>query len=365
MNDALWQYYIGTVFLKLKKRQWESLTVYFGTVQRIDWHQILKDPSAFGIETSGNALLNKALEGYKAFESQLFKLGSGYTYRDHFDFPAPLAAIEDSPEILFYLGNVKALNKKKLVSIVGTRQPSAYGLRVAYDLAAFLSKHDIGIVSGMATGIDTAAHRGALSANGYTAAVVATGVQNVYPKSNRTLYQTILEKDGAILSEKPLLENARRYDFPYRNRLISGLSQVTVVIEGAYKSGSLITAKYAAEQGRTVFALPGNIYAEASKGTNQLIFDGAMPLVDFSDVLTALSLQSMTPDSMCRQAEIAQLSEVERNVLQYLKKYNIIEIEALRTLVGIDTQLMNAAVARLIMEDFCTYASLTALQCLL
>ncbi|MBS7528386.1 DNA-processing protein DprA [Fusibacter paucivorans] len=362
VEAVLWDYFIGHVFLHINKRQWAMLVAHFGSKAQIDWQWVFQHCHAFGIRMECSQSYAKAKAAFEDFKQQIDRMGTQILLPKLRDFPASLRLIAESPKVLFCLGEHTLLNKKKLVSIVGTRQPSAYGLRVAYDLAAFLARHDVGVVSGLASGIDTAAHKGALSEKGFTAAVVATGVHNVYPKANRTLYHAILESGGTMISEKPLVENARRYDFPYRNRLISGLAQATVVIEASHKSGSLITAKYAAEQGRDVFALPGNIYADVSKGTNQLIFDGAVPLVDFGDILTALDLKTIPNSS---EVSLAHLSETEKQVLHYLKKYNIIEIEQLRTLANLDVQTMHAVVARLLLEDFCTYASLTSLQCLI
>jgi DNA processing protein len=358
----LWDYFIGRVFLHINKRQWAMLISCFGSIDQINWSQVFTNHLAFDIRFENGQTLEKAKMAFETFKHTIQNMGTQVLEPNQENFPSSLNLIADAPKILFGLGDLTILNKKKLVAIVGTRQPSAYGLRVAYDLAAFLARHNVGVVSGLASGIDTAAHKGALSEKGFTAAVVATGVHNVYPKANQSLYSAIIENGGAVISEKPLSENARRYDFPYRNRLISGLTRATVVIEASHKSGSLITAKYAAEQGRDVFALPGNIYAEVSKGANQLIFDGAVPLVDFGDILTSLNMKTMP---FSQHPAIEQLSEIEKNVLHYLKKYNIIEIEYLRELTNLDAQTMYAVVAKLLLEDFCTYASLTSLQCLI
>lgn len=190
-----------------------------------------------------------------------------------------LTEIKSKPKQLYVLGNIDLL-KRKSVSIVGARNCTEYGAKTAKKLAYNLSKQNIIIVSGLAKGIDTHAHIGALEAQGKTIAVVANGLDMIYPKENRNLAKKILYTGGAIISEyeigtKPLKEN-----FPARNRIISGISVATIVVEAEEKSGSLITANFALEQGRSIYAVPGNIYSKYSKGSNELIKNGAGIILD-------------------------------------------------------------------------------------
>lgn len=200
------------------------------------------------------------------------------------EYPALLATIPDPPPVLWALGSM-ALTAKPMIALVGARNSSSVGRRMAARLAAELSEAGYVVVSGMARGIDTEAHRAALS--GGTVAVLAGGVDNIYPAENTDLAQAILE-NGVRLSEMPLGMQAQSRHFPRRNRIISGLSQAVVVIEGAARSGSLITARDALDQGREVMAVPGSPIDGRSAGCNMLIRDGATLVRGAQDIIEAL-----------------------------------------------------------------------------
>lgn len=201
-------------------------------------------------------------------------------------YPARLREIFDPPVLLFARGRLELL-KSHHFGVVGTRRPTPYGLAVAERLAADLARAGLTIVSGMARGIDSAAHKGALSAGGDTVAVLGCGVDIVYPSENRKLAADIAAK-GLLLSEFAMGSTAFPQNFPVRNRIISGLSSGVLVIEGAQYSGSSITAKLALDQGREVFAIPGNITSRASWGPNLLIKQGAKLVQDWNDVIVEL-----------------------------------------------------------------------------
>ena len=197
------------------------------------------------------------------------------------DYPDELRYIEDPPSLLYVRGNLNIYNP---IAFVGARSHSSYGNMAVNKIIDDLRYYDFTIVSGMAYGIDTLSHRRALQNNLNTIAVLGTGIDVIYPKSNKALYEEISEK-GAVISEFPLGTEANKFTFPMRNRIISGLSKTVVVVEAKDKSGSLITARLAAEQGREVFAVPGNITSIYSVGTNKLIRDGAIPLIEIKDIL--------------------------------------------------------------------------------
>lgn len=202
-------------------------------------------------------------------------------------YPTLLKEIPDPPPILFVRGDVTILNHIQL-AMVGSRNPSAGGKQIAHDFAHTLSQNGFTITSGLALGIDAASHQGALDANGHTIAVAGTGLDRIYPARHKKLGHSILEK-GAIVSEfapgtPPIASN-----FPRRNRIISGLSVGTVVVEAALKSGSLITARLAAEQGREVFAIPGSIHNPLSQGSHALIQQGAKLTNHISDIFEELT----------------------------------------------------------------------------
>ncbi|MBC1570409.1 DNA-protecting protein DprA [Listeria sp. FSL L7-1426] len=200
---------------------------------------------------------------------------------DH--YPELLREIYEAPPILFCKGNIDLL-QKQAIAIVGTRQMSEYGRKACRQIASELSEHQLVIVSGMAVGIDTTAHKAALQKSGATIAVLGSGVNNIYPLKNQLLANDIA-RDGLLLSEYLPDEEARRWHFPERNRIISGLSMGTVIIEAAERSGSLITADMALEQNRQVFAVPGNIFIDTWKGTNYLIQEGAKLVMNANNII--------------------------------------------------------------------------------
>lgn len=200
-------------------------------------------------------------------------------------YPALLKEIRDYPKELYYIGDPKLL-EEKCVSIVGSRKTNQYGRSTAYSFGKALGQRGITVVSGMAVGIDTCAHEGALQEKGNTAAVLACGLDLCYPPRNRELKGKI-ESAGIVLSEYPPGTAAQRYYFPQRNRIISGLSPLTVVVQAGNRSGALITAELAADQGRDVGAVPGNIDSEYSLGSNKLLREGAFALTGVQDLLEA------------------------------------------------------------------------------
>ncbi len=203
-------------------------------------------------------------------------------------YPHRLKQVETAPPVLYVKGTL-APEDDWAMAVVGTRKVSAYGRQVADEIAALLAEHGITVVSGLARGVDAIAHRAALRAGGRTLAVLGSGVDRIYPPEHRHLADEIAAH-GALLSEYPPGTRAEARNFPPRNRIIAGLSIATVVVEAGRKSGALITAAFAAEQGRDVLAVPGNIYAPQSEGTNWLIGQGARPLTAAEDVLDALDI---------------------------------------------------------------------------
>lgn len=203
------------------------------------------------------------------------------------DFPELLRQIAGPPSHLYVLGNLDALHLPSL-SIVGSRNPTEGGRQNAFDFAHYLGRSGFCIVSGLAQGIDTAAHEGALAAGATTVAVLGHGIDRIYPAENRELAERIAAS-GALCSEYPLGSPPRREHFPQRNRLISGLCLGTLVVEAARRSGSLISARLAAEQGREIFAIPGSIHNPLSRGCHQLIRQGAKLVECADDIISELA----------------------------------------------------------------------------
>lgn len=229
------------------------------------------------------------------------------------DYPVMLRYVRNPPETLYYRGNIE-LASQLSISVVGTRKATRYGSNMAKALAEKLAEHDVVITSGLAAGVDTCAHRGALSRNGKTIAVLGCGVDICTPVSNHKLMEEIAER-GLLISEYPEGFHATAYTFPQRNRIISGISAATVVVEAGHSSGALITAERAAEQGREVYAIPGNIDSAHSLGANRLIKEGALPLVVLSDILDDLGIQRKETQRMIRG-----LGHAEKEIFHYIEE---------------------------------------------
>ncbi len=229
-------------------------------------------------------------------------------------YPPSLKEIFDYPPVLYIRGNILPQDEIRL-AVVGTRRPTIYGRQVTEELVSDLVRSKITIVSGLARGIDSIAHRATLDTGGKTIAVLASGLDIVYPSENTKLAQTIMER-GALVSEYPLGIRPKPERFPLRNRIMSGLSAGVLVIEAGERSGALITALQAVEQNREVFAIPGSILSPASKGTNRLIQEGAKLICNCNDILEELNLSIVAP----RQLEIEEFSPTNKAEAAILKQ---------------------------------------------
>ena len=209
-------------------------------------------------------------------------------HRPHPAYPARLREIDDAPPVIYVRGSWEPPDEWS-VSVVGTRRATPYGRQAADELARGLAANSVTVVSGLARGVDTIAHRAALDGGGRTIAVLANGLDTIYPPENRGLADDIVER-GALITDYPLGTKPRAEFFPRRNRIMSGLSLGTLIIEGDVKSGAMITARLAGEQNREVFALPGSIFSPQSRGPLALLRDGATPVTAVGDVLEALNL---------------------------------------------------------------------------
>ena len=232
----------------------------------------------------------RSLETIRAW---LAREGHDLVAWDDSDYPQSLFSMPDAPPALFFIGRRELLNRPAL-AIVGSRHATPQGVENARNFATTLSQAGLTIVSGLALGIDTAAHEGGLEGSGSTIACIGTGPDRVYPASNRDLAHTIA-KSGAILSEFIPGTPPLRHNFPQRNRLISGLARGVLVVEATLSSGSLITARLAAEQGRDVFAIPGSIHSPFSRGCHRLIRDGAKLVETAQDVIEELKVPGLAP----------------------------------------------------------------------
>ncbi len=235
------------------------------------------------------------------------------------NYPWLLKQISCPPPILYYRGCIEVL-AGPAVAIVGSRRSTFYGQEVAGRLARELSADGITVISGMALGVDTAAHRGALEGRGKTAAVLGCGLNLCYPPQNRKLMDDII-LNGLVISEFPLNTKPLAANFPQRNRIISGLTLGTVVVEATAKSGSLITANYALEQNREVFAVPGNIGSPYSRGCHRLIKEGARLVESTADILAELNLGESHEEQLSISLPLPELSDDESSLLKLIPYY--------------------------------------------
>jgi DNA processing protein len=231
-------------------------------------------------------------------------------------YPSLLKEISDPPSILYAQGDIGLLTKWK-VAIVGSRNPSRSGRDTAFEFGRFLAQGDVVICSGMAMGIDAAAHQGALLGQGKTIAVIGTGLDRIYPAKHSDLAHDIVE-NGLMISEFPLGTPPRSENFPRRNRIISGLSLGTLVVEAATKSGSLITARQALEQGREVFAIPGSIHNPLARGCHQLIREGAKLVETASDIIEELGALAAV------DLPVAACFDINKNDHEFDEEYQVL-----------------------------------------
>lgn len=311
---------VGTVTLsklhKILDGNWLSLLE-----DKHQWGEIrlIKD---FPVEMESYLDPKKILE----YRNQLDRQGIKVTMLGESGYPSVLAEIDNPPFLLYGIGNMDLLLEFDCIGIVGTRVPSTYGRMVAHRLSAELATADWTIVSGMASGIDAYAHNGALSVKGNTIAVLGSGINVIFPKENTKLYQAIAE-NGLIISEYPPDLPPNKGLFPQRNRIISGLSRGVVVVESHNRSGSLITATWALEQGKEVFAVPGSILSAKSSGPHKLIKEGAKIVTSARDILEELYYPQEIEQITLSLSETAVAITNDEKELLDLISYNQIHID--------------------------------------
>ncbi len=273
----------------------------------------------------------KEVELDKASEILKWTLQNNIGFITYFDkkYPDELRKIEMPPYALFYKGNIDILKNRK-VAIVGSRLCSQYGIEITKLLTKELISFNISIISGGAKGIDTIAHKTSVEEDGETVVVLGCGIDVIYPAQNKTLFRNVSEK-GLIITEflpgtKPL-----KHNFPRRNRLISGLSELIIVVEASEKSGSLITARLAAEQGKEIMSVPGSVFSKTSMGCNKLLRDGAQVFTDMSDLRTLLNLSCKDKESI--------ISPIKQKILSIVSNEPI-HIDELVNKTYIDREVM-------------------------
>lgn len=285
---------------------------------------------------------------------------------DDGSYPFLLREIADPPITLYVKGNWQACFDAPCIGVVGSRRCSTYGENASLMLARDLAERGICIVSGLARGIDTAAHKGAIAGRGKTVAVMGTGISQVYPRENAKLVEIILDSGGAIVSQFPLETPPIPENFPYRNRVISGLSLGVLLVEASERSGSLITARLAMEQNREVFAVPGNISSKNSFGTNYLIKSGAKLVQQWQDVVHELPAEiaaqilppvieetkdKVKPENGQQELIPADLSDDERTIYKLLSLDEAKHIDFLSEKSGLAVNILMSVLLALDMRD--------------
>jgi DNA processing protein len=314
MDDK--RYWIGFNLIKgIGAVRMQALIQHFGDLE-VAWKAAPTDLVKAGLGAKVIERIVQARETvnleklWEKIESQGIKV---LTWQDE-SYPGRLKEIDQPPPVLFVRGEY-LLDDLFAVAIVGTRRVTAYGRQITEELSSFLATNGITVVSGLARGVDAIAHQSTLKAGGRTIGVLGSGVDKLYPPEHRGLAEQMMER-GAIISDYALGTPPDASNFPPRNRIISGLSLAVVVIEAGETSGALITAEFAAEQGREVFAVPGSILAPQSKGTNKLIQRGALPLLSMNDLMQALDLTRMGEQKAARKMIPADATEARlMNVL--------------------------------------------------
>jgi DNA processing protein len=265
------------------------------------------------------------------------------------DYPRRLKEINQAPPVLFINGSIN-VEDDWAVAVVGTRRVTPYGRQVAVEIARFLAQNGVTVVSGLARGVDAIAHQTALQAGGRTIAVLGNGVDIVYPPEHQKLAREIVSQ-GALVSDYPLGTPPDGVNFPPRNRIISGLSLATVVVEAGETSGALITAEFAVDQGRDVFAVPGSILASQSEGTNKLIEQGARPLLKMTEILEVLKLEQIPEKQMIRKMN--PISEPEKRILHYLSQ-DPLHVDEICNLSGLPIHEVSATLTMLELKGIVT-----------
>lgn len=257
--------------------------------------------------------LRQEIDLDQLLDSILEKNVTVLTLLDH-DYPDLLREIDQAPPVIYLKGALTPTDAFS-VAVVGTRKVSEYGQQVTRDTCTYLAARGLTIVSGLARGVDALAHQHALKAGGRTIAVLGSGVDVIYPPEHRKIASAIIE-NGALISDYPLGTQPEGVNFPPRNRIISGLSLATVVIEAGDRSGALITADFALEQGREVFAVPGNVLSPVSRGTNRLIQNGAYAMISPQDVFDVLNLDQIDAKKDARR--LLPTDDIEARILQVI-----------------------------------------------
>lgn len=297
-----------------------------------------------------NIVKYKSLAYLDRIKENLYNKSIEYICSDDKNYPINLKYIYDAPKVLFYKGDINIANKMSL-AMVGSRKPTDYGIHCAKNISKKLSDAGINIISGLAVGIDSYCHLGAIEGSSKTISVFASSVDNPLPKSNIKLANKILDDGGLILSEYNIGENVYRSNFANRNRIMSGLSSGVIVVEAAEKSGSLITVEFALEQGKNVFAVPGNINSYMSKGCHKIIKEGAKLIDGIEDILNEYEITSINFKENWKNYDNMKLSKESIKVIEALKYKGVLHIDEICDNTRMEIKSVNTILSELVLND--------------
>lgn len=340
MNDIELYWLWLTNIKGIGRKKIEALMSCFNTPEEIFLakdiilREITSSFSCFRKNDLDTLLETRDIEKLEAYRRKLIEAGIQFLSIEHERYPSTLKNIYDPPYVIYYKGNL--MDEKAIkISIVGARKCSSYGRNVAEYFAKGLAENNVTVISGMARGIDTAAHYGALKGAGKTIAVLGSGVNVCYPSENLHLMKSIIN-NGCVLSEYPMDAVPIAGNFPQRNRIISGLCDGLLIVEASERSGSLITADAALEQGKDVFAVPGKIFDSLSEGTNRLIKMGAKPVSDIEDILEEYI--ETTIKAREKEVDIASMLEEGEKMVYSCIGYEPVHLETIirQVQMGID-----------------------------
>ncbi|MBT3362939.1 MAG: DNA-protecting protein DprA [Chloroflexi bacterium] len=335
-------YYIGFNLIPgIGRARTLKLEQNFASMEQA-WHADAKQLKAAGLDTKSVEAIISGRSSI-ALDREMEKLAThnvkAHTWNDP-EYPSQLRDIYDAPPVIYVKGMLTA-NDYWSIAVVGSRQASVYGKEIAEGISKDLARNKITVISGLARGIDTVAHKAALRAGGRTIAVMGCGLDMIYPAENAELAKHIAE-NGALISDYPIGTKPAAHNFPRRNRIMSGLSLGVLVVEAADASGALITADMALEQNREVFAVPGNVLSPLSRGTNHLIQDGAKLVMQAEDILEELNLSAIPAQVEPKQS--IMVSETESALIKQLS-YDPTHIDAICRSSGLGIAIVSSNLA--------------------
>ncbi|MGF1503544.1 MAG: DNA-protecting protein DprA [Chloroflexi bacterium] len=345
------QYWVGFSYVKgIGPTRVRQLLAYFGSLEEA-WHAGRDALQEAGLDKRAlKSLLETRPRLNTAGElARLDKLGIAVLTWEDEDYPpllAELRAIDHAPPVIYMRGTLTQRDQWAL-AVVGTRRISAYGRQVTRTLVGDIARGGVTVISGMAKGIDAEAHQAALEAGARTIAVLPCGMDTIYPPEHRGLATQIVQQ-GAVLTQFPLGTKPEAGNFPPRNRTLSGLARGVLVIEAGHKSGALITANHALEQGREVFAVPGNITMRNSDGTNRLIRDGAHPVTEAHDVLEVLDMDRVEQHISAQQA-LPPMSDIEQTINDVLS-FEPTHVDEIVQASGLPTNQVTSTLTMLVLK---------------